>query len=182
MTRLTDKGRAIRQMFDDIAPRYDLLNRLLSFGIDRRWRRRAVGQLRVPAGGRVLDVATGTGDVALEIARQTEALERGEEDQLNQSLYRVPDGKHVTYEELLADVDPKIAQELTPERLFTAFGCLDDLAVQRTQLMLHFAERSPHGAFESRIERTDRLGKRRHPSLSRLTGVLQGPIDLRRHA
>ncbi len=71
MTRLTDKGRAIRQMFDDIAPRYDLLNRLLSFGIDRRWRRRAVGQLRVPADGRVLDVATGTGDVALEIARQT---------------------------------------------------------------------------------------------------------------
>ena len=72
MTRLTDKGRAIRQMFDDIAPRYDLLNRLLSFGIDRRWRRRAVAELRVPAGGRVLDVATGTGDVALEIARQTD--------------------------------------------------------------------------------------------------------------
>ncbi len=72
MTRLTDKGRAIRQMFDDIAPRYDLLNRLLSFGIDRRWRRRAVAQLHVPAGGRVLDVATGTGDVALEIARQTD--------------------------------------------------------------------------------------------------------------
>ena len=72
MTRLTDKGRAIRQMFDDIAPRYDLLNRLLSFGIDRRWRERAVRQLQVPPGGRVLDVATGTGDVALEIARQTD--------------------------------------------------------------------------------------------------------------
>lgn len=72
MTKLTEKGRAIRQMFDEIAPRYDLLNRLLSFGVDRRWRRIAVSQLTVPAGGRVLDVATGTGDVALEIARQTD--------------------------------------------------------------------------------------------------------------
>jgi demethylmenaquinone methyltransferase/2-methoxy-6-polyprenyl-1,4-benzoquinol methylase len=71
MANLTAKGRAIRQMFDEIAPRYDLLNRLLSFGVDRRWRRVAVRQLAIPPQGRVLDVATGTGDVALEIARQT---------------------------------------------------------------------------------------------------------------
>ena len=71
MAKLTAKGRAIRQMFDEIAPRYDLLNRLLSFGVDRRWRRVAVHQLAIPPNGRVLDVATGTGDVALEIARQT---------------------------------------------------------------------------------------------------------------
>jgi hypothetical protein len=42
-------------------------------------------------------------------------LRRGEEDRANQSLYRVPDGKHVTFDELLAEVDPKVAQELTPE-------------------------------------------------------------------
>jgi len=71
MTRLTEKGRGIRDMFDRIAPRYDLLNRLLSLGIDRRWRRFAVRQLNVPEDGRVLDIATGTGDVALEIGRQT---------------------------------------------------------------------------------------------------------------
>ena len=71
MTKLTEKGRGIRDMFDRIAPRYDLLNRLLSLGIDRSWRRYAVQQLRVPEGGMVLDIATGTGDVALEIARQT---------------------------------------------------------------------------------------------------------------
>src|SRR5215471_13756631 len=41
-------------------------------------------------------------------------LLRGEEDQRNTSLYRVPDGKHVTFEELLAEADPRIAQELTP--------------------------------------------------------------------
>ena len=71
MFELSDKGRGVRKMFDTIAPRYDLLNRLLSFGIDRRWRRRAVSYLRVPEQGRVLDIATGTCDVALEIARQT---------------------------------------------------------------------------------------------------------------
>lgn len=71
MYRLTEKGERIRDMFSDIAPRYDFLNRLLSFGVDRRWRRNAVKCIRWSEGGRVLDVATGTGDVALEIARQT---------------------------------------------------------------------------------------------------------------
>jgi demethylmenaquinone methyltransferase/2-methoxy-6-polyprenyl-1,4-benzoquinol methylase len=71
MFNLSEKGRGIRDMFDAIAPRYDLLNRLLSLGIDRRWRRFAVGQLQIPNGGKVLDVATGTGDVALEIASRT---------------------------------------------------------------------------------------------------------------
>ncbi len=69
--KLTEKGRNIRDMFDAIAPRYDLLNRLLSLGIDRRWRSFAVGRLQIPPGGKVLDVASGTGDVALEIAART---------------------------------------------------------------------------------------------------------------
>ena len=72
MFQLTDKGRGVRQMFDDISHRYDLLNRLLSFGIDRRWRRFAVSQLSIPKGGRVLDIATGTCDVALEVAEQSD--------------------------------------------------------------------------------------------------------------
>jgi len=72
MFQLSDKGRNVRQMFDDIAFRYDLLNRLLSFGIDRRWRRYAVSQLSIPRNGRVLDIATGTCDVALEVAKQTD--------------------------------------------------------------------------------------------------------------
>lgn len=76
MTQLSDKGRRIREMFDGIAPRYDLLNRLLSLGIDRRWRTFAVSQLELPEHGRILDIATGTGDVALEIARQAPATLR----------------------------------------------------------------------------------------------------------
>lgn len=57
-------------MFDRIAARYDLLNRLLSLGVDRRWRRRAVAALALPDQAQVLDLATGTGDIALEIVRQ----------------------------------------------------------------------------------------------------------------
>jgi len=71
MYRLSEKGERIREMFDSIAPRYDFLNRLLSLGIDRRWRRFAVRQIKYDENGRVLDIATGTGDVALEIAART---------------------------------------------------------------------------------------------------------------
>lgn len=73
MFRLSDKGETIQQMFGTIAPRYDFLNRLLSFGVDRHWRRKAVRLLKYKEGSRILDVATGTGDVALEIARRTPA-------------------------------------------------------------------------------------------------------------
>jgi len=73
MFRLSDKGEKIQQMFGAIAPRYDFLNRLLSFGIDRRWRKKAVRLLKYREGSRILDVATGTGDVALEIAKCTPA-------------------------------------------------------------------------------------------------------------
>ncbi|MCC6216285.1 MAG: bifunctional demethylmenaquinone methyltransferase/2-methoxy-6-polyprenyl-1,4-benzoquinol methylase UbiE [Polyangiaceae bacterium] len=57
-------------MFDGIAPRYDLLNRLISLGIDQGWRRRTVDALALGDSATVLDVATGTGDLALEIARR----------------------------------------------------------------------------------------------------------------
>jgi demethylmenaquinone methyltransferase / 2-methoxy-6-polyprenyl-1,4-benzoquinol methylase len=56
-------------MFDAIAPRYDLLNRLLSLGVDQRWRRLLVQRLQLKAGALVLDHATGTADLAISIAR-----------------------------------------------------------------------------------------------------------------
>jgi len=55
-------------MFAGVAPRYDLLNHLLSLGIDRRWRREVVSGLDLEPGDRVLDVCCGTGDLALELA------------------------------------------------------------------------------------------------------------------
>jgi demethylmenaquinone methyltransferase/2-methoxy-6-polyprenyl-1,4-benzoquinol methylase len=57
------------QMFDAIAPRYDLLNRIMSGGLDQGWRRRLVRLVEAPPGARLLDLATGTADVALALAR-----------------------------------------------------------------------------------------------------------------
>ena len=61
------KVRAVRQMFDAIAPRYDLVNRVMTFGMDVGWRRATVRSLGLRAGSVVVDVAAGTGDLCREI-------------------------------------------------------------------------------------------------------------------
>jgi len=62
-----DKARAVRHMFDAIAARYDLVNRVMTFGMDVGWRRRTVAALRLPGGARVADLACGTGDLCSEL-------------------------------------------------------------------------------------------------------------------
>ena len=64
------KVKAVDDMFDAIAPRYDLLNRLLTFGMDVGWRRKAVRSLQLPPGSRVLDLACGTGDLCRELEKR----------------------------------------------------------------------------------------------------------------
>lgn len=73
-TIATDHARYVQQMFGRIAGRYDLMNRLMTFGQDQRWRRFVVQQARLPRGGWLLDIATGTGDIALEARRQVPDL------------------------------------------------------------------------------------------------------------
>ena len=63
------KGSAVREMFAAIAPRYDTANRILTAGVDESWRRRAVRELAAPSGGNVLDLCTGTGDLAFHLLR-----------------------------------------------------------------------------------------------------------------
>lgn len=65
-----EKHGYVRAMFDAIAPRYDLLNGLLSFNLHHRWRRLATDRASLKPGDSALDVCTGTGDFALELARR----------------------------------------------------------------------------------------------------------------
>jgi demethylmenaquinone methyltransferase/2-methoxy-6-polyprenyl-1,4-benzoquinol methylase len=70
-----EHARRVRDMFANIAPRYDLLNHLLSVNIDKRWRRRVVKKLSalLPQDSRVLDVGCGTGDLSIELFENTAA-------------------------------------------------------------------------------------------------------------
>lgn len=63
-----EKVAAVRSMFDTIAPRYDLVNRIMTFRLDVGWRRRAIEALRLPPGSRVMDLACGTGDLCRDLA------------------------------------------------------------------------------------------------------------------
>ncbi|MEX0663577.1 MAG: ubiquinone/menaquinone biosynthesis methyltransferase [Acidimicrobiia bacterium] len=63
-----EKRRAVEAMFDRVAPGYDRMNRVISLGLDRRWRRRAIRALALPSGSHVLDLACGTGDLCEDLA------------------------------------------------------------------------------------------------------------------
>ncbi|MBW1910658.1 MAG: ubiquinone/menaquinone biosynthesis methyltransferase [Deltaproteobacteria bacterium] len=64
-----DRAEYVREMFGQISCHYDLINRLMTLGQDRSWRRQVVREALLPKGGRFLDVGTGTGDIALEALR-----------------------------------------------------------------------------------------------------------------
>jgi demethylmenaquinone methyltransferase/2-methoxy-6-polyprenyl-1,4-benzoquinol methylase len=64
-----EKVQAVRQMFDTIAPRYDMVNRIMTFRLDVRWRKKAVKRLALPAGSTVIDLASGTGDLCIDLAK-----------------------------------------------------------------------------------------------------------------
>ena len=69
------KKEEVREMFDNIAPKYDLLNHTLSMSIDRLWRRHVVNRVRRENPRRILDVATGTGDLAIALARRIDGVQ-----------------------------------------------------------------------------------------------------------
>lgn len=69
MTTVHKDGTQIAAMFDRLAPRYNLMNRVMTMGQDQRWRRFLVKQAHIQPGAKVLDLASGTGDIALEIVK-----------------------------------------------------------------------------------------------------------------
>ncbi len=68
LPRGASKRVAVEAMFDRVAPRYDRMNRVISLGLDRRWRTRTVAELGLAPGSRVLDLACGTGDLCNDLA------------------------------------------------------------------------------------------------------------------
>ena len=64
------KACTVQDIFTRIASRYDLMNRLMSLGQDRGWRRAAIRQAALPPGGYLLDLGSGTGDMSIETLRQ----------------------------------------------------------------------------------------------------------------
>lgn len=69
------KKKQVEQMFDNIAPSYDLLNRVLSLGIDRQWRKKAITELLAVSPENILDVATGTADLPISIIKRSPEID-----------------------------------------------------------------------------------------------------------
>ncbi len=70
----TGKGAFVREMFAEIAPRYDAANRVMTAGLDEGWRRRAIALLAPPRGGSVIDLCCGTGDLSFHLVRKDPTL------------------------------------------------------------------------------------------------------------
>ncbi len=83
------KTEQVQRMFNRIAPTYDRLNRIISLGLDRSWRQRGLALLRPYAPVSVLDIATGTGDLAIDIARGLPSVLHIEGVDISEEMMRV---------------------------------------------------------------------------------------------
>src|SRR5262244_4165888 len=153
-------GEAVRQMFSAIAQHYDVLNTVLSFGLHHYWRQQAVAVSSIPSGSRLLDVCSGTADLALAFARYlghdgqivatdfcAAMLSRGHQKALQQGIYltsTLADAQHLPFRDAVFDA------------VTSAFGLrnVDNLAIALyemyrvlrpggTALVLEFGQ--PHG-------------------------------------
>ena len=88
-----EKQRAVREMFDAIAPRYDLVNRIMTFRLDVRWRRRAVRDLALPTGATVLDLAEfGLRPVSMDLSYGMLAADRSGSPRAQADILKLPVG------------------------------------------------------------------------------------------
>jgi len=83
-----DKARRVRGVFDSVAPRYDLMNDLMSLGLHRAWKAFTVLEANVQPGDRVLDIAGGTGDLASAFARKAGPTGRVMHTDINEAMLR----------------------------------------------------------------------------------------------
>jgi demethylmenaquinone methyltransferase/2-methoxy-6-polyprenyl-1,4-benzoquinol methylase len=98
VANLTGNARVsyVREMFSQIAPRYDLMNRVMTFGQDMRWRSLVIRKAAIPAAGILLDLGTGTGDLAVEALQQVDCTAVAADFTLEMMLAGLK--RHSTYE------------------------------------------------------------------------------------
>mgnify|MGYP000278770557 CR=1 FL=1 len=144
-----DKKEQVREMFDRIAPAYDRLNHTLSFQIDKLWRRHVVRIVRRMQPRRILDVATGTGDLALAMARRMRGVQV-----LGVDLS----------ENMLAEARRKATACGLDERVVLSLGDAERLEVADASVDVVTVAASPYGGWEE-IEQA-----------CRKISALQGPL------
>ena len=81
-----EKARKVRGVFDSVAPKYDLMNDLMSLGLHRAWKAYTVGVANLKEGDRALDIAGGTGDLAMAFAKQVGARGQVVHTDINQAM------------------------------------------------------------------------------------------------
>jgi demethylmenaquinone methyltransferase/2-methoxy-6-polyprenyl-1,4-benzoquinol methylase len=102
------KGAFVRDMFGRIAPRYDLANRVLTAGLDERWRKKAIALLAPRAGGRIVDLCCGTGDLVFHLLRVDPTLDVTGVDFCEPMLARARERAHCAQREKSAFVEADV--------------------------------------------------------------------------
>lgn len=118
---MEDKSKQIQSMFDNIAKKYDLLNRLLSFRRDVAWRKKAIKKMDIGKNMLVLDLACGTGDMILELQKQVNGVNVIGADFSKNMLY-IAKQKGITAPLLAADAHFLPFKENSFDRIMIAFG------------------------------------------------------------
>ena len=138
----TEKAQRVKGVFDSVAPKYDLMNDLMSMGIHRLWKRHAIDTLGLLPHHQVLDLASGTGDLALRIAPLLNdqgkiTLSDINESMLNIGKQRMIDAGHLRAEYAVANAESLPFADNTFDRITMAFGLRNVTDKQQALNELH---------------------------------------------
>lgn len=138
----TEKAQRVKGVFDSVAPKYDLMNDLMSMGIHRLWKRHAIDTLGLLPHHQVLDLASGTGDLALRIAPLLNdqgkiTLSDINESMLNIGKQRMIDAGHLRAEYAVANAESLPFADNSFDRITMAFGLRNVTDKQQALHELH---------------------------------------------
>lgn len=139
---LNEKAQRVKAVFDSVAPKYDLMNDLMSMGIHRLWKRHAIDTLGLLPHHQVLDLASGTGDLALRIAPLLNdqgkiTLSDINESMLNIGKQRMIDAGHLRAEYAVANAESLPFADNSFDRITMAFGLRNVTDKQQALNELH---------------------------------------------